>query len=79
MFLLKCINLILNLFWVWIFKLCGSSLHHHLEVSNPEECAKMEEEFAEEIRKRGPDFKYFQDQVRKTRDVLTLRHLPNTN
>ena len=25
----------------------------------------MEEEFAEVIRKRGPEFKYFQDQVRK--------------
>jgi hypothetical protein len=25
----------------------------------------MEEDFAEEIRKRGPEFKYFQDQVGK--------------
>jgi len=31
-----------------------------LEVTNPEDVAKMEEEFAETIRKRGADFKYTQ-------------------
>ena len=37
-------------------------LHTHLEVSLPEDVAKMEEEFAEVVRKRGPDFTFFQDQ-----------------
>ena len=37
-------------------------LHNHLEVSLPEDVAKMEEEFAEVVRKRGPDFTFFQDQ-----------------
>ena len=37
-------------------------LHNHLEVSCPEDVAKMEEEFAEVVRKRGPEFKFFQDQ-----------------
>ena len=43
-------------------------MHNHLEVSCPEDVAKMEEEFAEVIRKRGPDFKYFQ--VSKTKLLL---------
>jgi hypothetical protein len=33
-------------------------------VSLPEDVAKMEEEFAEVVRGRGPDFKYFQVTVR---------------
>jgi hypothetical protein len=39
------------------------SLHHHLEVSLPEDVAKMEEEFAEVVRSRGPDFTFFQGQI----------------
>lgn len=39
-----------------------ADLHHHLEVSLPEDVAKMEEEFAEVVRSRGPDFTFFQDQ-----------------
>jgi hypothetical protein len=34
-----------------------------LEINNPEECTAMENEFAEEIKKRGEDFKYYKDQV----------------
>merc|ERR1712123_522547 len=34
----------------------------HLEVNNPEECTTMENDFAEEIKKRGEDFKYYKDQ-----------------
>ena len=33
-----------------------------MEIDNPEEVTKLENEFAEEIRKRGEDFKYFKDQ-----------------
>merc|ERR1712002_438521 len=34
----------------------------HLEINNPEDCTKLENEFAEAIKGRGEDFKYFQDQ-----------------
>jgi len=37
-------------------------LNYHVEIGNPEEIQKYEEAFAEEIKTRGPDFKYFQDQ-----------------
>merc|ERR1712123_524035 len=37
-------------------------VNFHLEVNNPEECTTMENDFAEEIKKRGEDFKYFKDQ-----------------
>jgi len=37
-------------------------VNFHLEINNPEECSNLENDFAEEIRKRGEDFKYFQDQ-----------------
>ena len=39
------------------------SVNFHLEINNPEECTALENEFAEEIRKRGEDFKYYKDQV----------------
>jgi len=34
----------------------------HLEINNPEDCTKLENEFAEEIKKRGETFKYMKDQ-----------------
>jgi len=37
-------------------------VNFHLEINNPEECTKLETELAEEIKKRGEDFKYLQDQ-----------------
>ena len=37
-------------------------INYHLEVKCPEEGAKMEEEFAEVIKARGDDFKFYQDQ-----------------
>merc|ERR1711970_1451048 len=39
-----------------------AKVNFHLEVNNPEDCTKLENEFAEEIKKRGEDFKYFKDQ-----------------
>ena len=32
-------------------------------MNNPEEVTKLENEFAEDVKKRGDDFKYFKDQV----------------
>merc|ERR1711988_939077 len=40
----------------------NQDLNFHLEINNPEECSQMETDFAEEIRKRGEDFKYYKDQ-----------------
>ena len=37
-------------------------LIYHLEISNPEEVSKWEEGFVEEIKKRGEEFKAYQDQ-----------------
>jgi len=34
----------------------------HLNVANPEECTKLENEFAEEIKKRGDEFTFVKDQ-----------------
>ncbi|XP_023325851.1 paladin isoform X4 [Eurytemora carolleeae] len=38
------------------------NINFHLEINNPEECAAIEQEFAEEIKKRGDEFKFFKDQ-----------------
>jgi len=53
------------------------NVNFHLEINNPEECSAMETDFAEEIRKRGEDFKYYKDQFgehpeeRATNEELT--------
>jgi len=39
-----------------------ANVNFHLEINNPEECTNMETELAEEIKKRGEEFKYLQDQ-----------------
>jgi predicted protein tyrosine phosphatase len=52
-------------------------INFHLEINNPEECLKLEAEFAEEIKKKGDDFKYYKDQFgehpeeRATNEELT--------
>merc|ERR1712212_736084 len=54
-----------------------AKINFHLEVNNPEECTTMENDFAEEIKKRGDEFKYFKDQFgehpeeRATNDELS--------
>lgn len=40
----------------------NQDINFHLEINNPEECATIEQEFAEEIKKRGDEFKFFKDQ-----------------
>merc|ERR1712141_517890 len=37
-------------------------LQYHLEISNPEEVAKFEESFMEELKRRGEEYKFYQDQ-----------------
>merc|ERR1712165_347720 len=54
-----------------------AKVNFHLEMNNPEDVTKLENEFAEEIKKRGDDFKYFKDQFgehpeeRATNEELT--------
>ena len=47
---------------IYVYQL-SSRINFHLEMNNPEEVTKLENDFAEEIKKRGEDFKYFKDQV----------------
>jgi len=37
-------------------------INFHLEIDNPEEVTELEAKFAEEIRKRGDEFKFYKDQ-----------------
>ena len=46
-----------------VLMLTSSSINFHLEINNPEETSKLEADFAEEVKKRGEDFKYYKDQV----------------
>merc|ERR1711963_714127 len=39
-----------------------ANINFHLEMNNPEEVTGLENAFAEEIKKRGDDFKFFKDQ-----------------
>jgi len=54
-----------------------AKINFHLEMNNPEDVTKLENEFAEEVKKRGDDFKYFKDQFgehpeeRATNEELT--------
>ena len=40
----------------------ADKLNYHVEISNPEDITKYEEAFAKEVKERGDDFKFFQDQ-----------------
>jgi len=37
-------------------------INFHLEINNPEDTAKLETDFAEDVKKRGDEFKYYKDQ-----------------
>merc|ERR1712244_45181 len=39
-----------------------ANVNFHLEMNNPEDVTALENSFAEEIKKRGDDFKFFKDQ-----------------
>merc|ERR1719392_355092 len=39
-----------------------ANINFHLEINSPEEPSKLEAVFAEEVEKRGEDFKYYKDQ-----------------
>jgi len=43
-------------------------LNLHLVIENPEDCTKLENEFAEEIKKRGETFTYLKDQYQEHPD-----------
>lgn len=48
-------------------------LNYHLEVTDAEDVTKMENAFAEELKTRGPDFKYFQDQYGEHPDERSVK------
>ena len=54
-----------------MLNLLNLRVNFHLEISNPEECTALENDFAEEVRKRGEDFKYFKDQVKSQLTFLS--------
>ena len=37
-------------------------INYHVEVANPTDIARYEDAFVEELKSRGPDFKFYQDQ-----------------
>ena len=49
-------------------------LNYHIEVSNAADVSKMEDDFAEEIKKRGEDFKFFQDQYGEHPDDRVVKN-----
>merc|ERR1712170_15191 len=55
-----------------------AKINYHLEVKCPEEGAKMEEEFAEVIKARGDDFKFYQDQYGEHPDERAVKNEEQT-
>ena len=51
-----------------------SRLNYHIEVANAADVSKMEDDFAEEIKKRGDDFKFFQDQYGEHPDDRVVKN-----
>lgn len=49
-------------------------LNYHLEVTDPNGVSKMEDEFAEELKKRGDDFKFYQDQYGEHPDDRAIKN-----
>ena len=49
-------------------------LNYHIEVANAADVSKMEDDFAEEIKKRGDDFKFFQDQYGEHPDDRVVKN-----
>merc|ERR1712223_1963258 len=55
-----------------------AKINYHLEVKCPEDGAKMEEEFAEVIKARGDDFKFYQDQYGEHPDERAVKNEEQT-
>merc|ERR1712038_802288 len=49
-------------------------LNYHLEVPNPDDVSKMEDEFAEAIKGQGDDFKFYQDQYGEHPDDRAIKN-----
>merc|ERR1712168_1387982 len=49
-------------------------LNYHLEVKNPDEVSKMEDEFADVIKGRGDEFKFYQDQYGEHPDERAVKN-----
>jgi len=51
-----------------------NKLNYHLEVKNPDDVSKMEEEFAGVIKDRGEEFKFYQDQYGEHPDERAVKN-----
>lgn len=49
-------------------------LNYHIEVANAADVSKMEDDFAEEVKKRGEDFKFYQDQYGEHPDDRVVKN-----
>jgi len=49
-------------------------LNYHLEVKNPDDVSKMEDEFADVIKGRGDEFKFYQDQYGEHPDERAVKN-----
>ena len=53
---------------------CLSRINYHLEVKNPDDVSKMEDELAEVVQGRGEDFKFYQDQYGEHPDERAVKN-----
>merc|ERR1712180_553522 len=51
-----------------------AKINYHLEVKNPDDVSKMEDELAEVVQGRGEDFKFFQDQYGEHPDDRVVKN-----
>merc|ERR1711970_1529822 len=51
-----------------------AKINYHLEVKNPDDVSKMEDDFAEVIQARGDDFKFYQDQYGEHPDERAVKN-----
>ncbi len=49
-------------------------LNYHVVISNPDDVAKYEDAFAEELKSRGNDFKYYKDQYGEHPDERKVKN-----
>ncbi len=53
-------------------------LNYHVVINNPDDVAKYEEAFAEELKSRGADFKFFKDQYGEHPDERKVKNEEHT-
>ena len=64
---------VLKLYWIQP-SIHYNRLNYHLEVADAAGVSQMEDAFAEEIKKRGEDFKFYQDQYGEHPDDRVVKN-----